>query len=184
MEENKYSHSKVYKLVYQINNYFYIGSTTTELFKRLSRHRKCALQTPNTKLYRYMNTIGRENFKIVLISEHNLESRIQLIREEDIVIQKYINDEKCLNSNRSLLTEEEHKQSDRDRCKLYKARHKEHISEYNKTYRNNNIECIKERLKKNNQEKYTCVCGVELTTGAKYNHLKSKIHFQLMQNIL
>ena len=88
MEENKYSQSKVYKIVDQINNYFYIGSTTSELSKRLSWHKQHINQYPERKLNKYMNTIGKDNFKIVLIDEFNLSSKIQLLREEDKIIQQ------------------------------------------------------------------------------------------------
>ena len=109
MEENKYSRSKVYKLVDQINNYFYIGSTTSELSKRLSWHKQHIQQHPDRKLNRYMDTVGKDNFKIILIEEFNLSSTIQLLREEDKYIQQYINDDKCLNSFRAMRSPEERK---------------------------------------------------------------------------
>ena len=183
VEYNRYNNSKIYKLINTIDDTFYIGSTTAQLSKRLSWHKKLSIQTPNTKLYQHMNEIGRDNFKIILIEEHYLDNKEQLLREEDRVIQMYLHDENCLNSNRALLSEEDKKENDRKKCKLYKSRHKDHISEYNKKYRLENLENIRERQQNNKKQIFTCICGVILTCGAKLNHLKSKNHMNKMHNL-
>ena len=183
VEYNRYNNSKVYKIVDQINGFYYIGSTTAQLSKRLSWHNKLSLQEPDRKFYKYMNEIGRDKFKIILIEEHYLENKEQLLREEDRVIQMYLHDEKCLNSIRALLTEKEKKLNHNAHCCIYKARHKDHISEYNKKYRLENLENIRERQQTNNKQLYTCICGDILTCGAKINHLKSKKHTNKMHNL-
>ena len=101
MENNRYNNSKIYKLVDQVNGYFYIGSTCNPLSKRLYWHKYDARKHPEQKVYKYFNEIGFDNVKIILIEEHYLDNREQLIREEDKVIQMYIDDEKCLNSIRA-----------------------------------------------------------------------------------
>ena len=66
VERNKYNFTKVYKLVDQINQYFYIGSTTSTLDNRL-RHYKQDSKINNPNVYTYFNLIGWNNVKIVLL---------------------------------------------------------------------------------------------------------------------
>ena len=117
MENNRYNNSSIYKMQDQINGYFYIGSTCNPLSKRLSWHKRNANQDKykNAKVYKYFNEIGWNNVKIVLIEEHYLDNKQQLLREEDRVIQMYLHDEKCLNSYRAFVTQEE----TRERKTLY-----------------------------------------------------------------
>ena len=164
--EEKYSKSKVYKLQDDINFYFYIGSTYNVLNKRLYQHKKDSKKFTERKIYKYFNSIGWENVKIILIQEFNLQNKQQLLREEDKMIQLHLNNENCLNVIRPFygLTRSDQK-------KLYKEEHKEHLSEknkeyyirthqerleYHKKYRENNKEKIKNMKKEyyqNNKEK-------------------------------
>ena len=107
MENNRYNNSSIYKMQDQVNGYFYIGSLCYPLSKRLYWHKQNAKQRPEQKAYKYFNSIGWDNVKIVLIEEHYLDNKQQLLREEDKVIQMYIHDEKCLNSYRAFVAPEE-----------------------------------------------------------------------------
>ena len=98
---DRYSNSKIYKLV-DNEGYFYIGSTCCPLYKRLSKHKTDAKKNKSTsKVYTHFNYVGWENVKVVLVEEHCLDNIEQLRREEDKVIQMFMNDEKCLNTNRA-----------------------------------------------------------------------------------
>jgi len=56
---------------------------------------------PNRKVYNIFNELGCDNVKIELIEEYFLENHDQLLQEEDRVIQRYIHDDRCLNTNRA-----------------------------------------------------------------------------------
>ena len=203
--ENKYNRSKVYKLQDNINFYFYIGSTCNELRKRLQQHKVMSKIEKNRKVYSYFNSIGWENVKIILIQEFNLENRHQLLREEDKVIQIYLQDQKCLNVKRPFYglepkeqkevyrkTNKEHlKEADKKyraenyeqisiKQKQYRDKNKEMFSEYKKNwYENNKSEILEKRkiqYEQNKTEITTCTCGKLIKTIRLKRHLKSKKH--------
>ena len=47
--QNRYENGKIYKLIDQESEYFYIGSTCDTLSKRLYRHKAAAKTKPNIK---------------------------------------------------------------------------------------------------------------------------------------
>ena len=71
-KRNLYENSKIYKIIDTVNDYFYIGSTTQRLSKRLSGHKEKAKKFPERQVYRYFNSVSWENVKILLVSEHQL----------------------------------------------------------------------------------------------------------------
>jgi len=61
-----YQNGKVYKIVNDVNDMVYIGSTTTPLPKRFSGH-KAQSRDRTSKFYEAMKSIGVDHFRIVLI---------------------------------------------------------------------------------------------------------------------
>ena len=155
MEQNRYNHTKIYKLIDCINHNFYIGSTCDILSKRLSWHKDCSKQNPERKVYKYFNSIGWEKVKIILIEEHVLENREQQLREEDRILTNFLNDPKCLNSLRAFTgldkdtynkeRYEANKQELLDKQKQYYEHNKDTILQYQKDYNEKNKEKILER---------------------------------------
>ena len=170
VEKNRYVNSKVYKLVDEITNHFYIGSTTSTLPQRLYWHKK----NNQGNIKRHVDRYGSFNFIIKPIAEFNLSSKIQLLIEEDKIIQQHKDDEYCLNMNRAYLTNDEKIKFSKSRCINYKQNHKDQISDYNRSYRLQNLDKIKERQHIKRAEKFTCSCGVEICNSSKQNHFKSK----------
>ena len=80
--------SRVYKIVNNIDNLIYVGSTTLKLNKRMGRHNQAA-KIRTSKLYNHMRNKGFENFKIVLIKEYKDISKERLRRKENKYIKKY-----------------------------------------------------------------------------------------------
>ena len=75
-----------------------------DLDKRMIKHKCDAKQRPHlSKFYTYMNEMGIENFEIQLVEDYPCESKEELRRREDEVIQEIgtLNEKK----------QEEHKQS-------------------------------------------------------------------------
>ena len=90
--------SKIYKLLDTVNDHFYIGSTTNQLSKRLYEHKRASMKAPQRKVYKYFNSIGWDNVKIILIENISVQNRQELIREEYKVIEKFKDEPLCLNS--------------------------------------------------------------------------------------
>ena len=73
-----YSQAKIYKITNDFNDDIYVGSTCDTLVKRFSAHkadfkRECKSQKP---LYKLMNEIGFERFRIELIEKHQCMTNI------------------------------------------------------------------------------------------------------------
>jgi hypothetical protein len=81
---NKYASSKIYKIVNDIDDDIYIGSTTKNaLSNRMSQHRTAArLNKQNGKLYQTMRGSGIEHFSIILIENDPCNSRDELRARE------------------------------------------------------------------------------------------------------
>ena len=155
MENNRYNNSKIYKLVDQVNGYFYIGSTCNPLSKRLYWHKCSAKKHSERKVYKYFNELGWDNVKIILIEEHYLDNNEELIREEDRVIQMYLHEDKCLNSYRAFVTQEEARENHNKQQKLYYEENKERVQAYKKDYYEANKNDISDKCKEyreNNKE--------------------------------
>ena len=83
-KQNIYHHSKIYSIRNHVDDDIYIGSTTRELCKRFSEHKKhCKRpQLKHYKLYNKMCEIGAEHFYIELVEEIRCENREQLRKIE------------------------------------------------------------------------------------------------------
>ncbi len=60
---------KIYKIVNDINDDIYIGSTKQPLYKRFHDHKQNAKKYPERNLYKFINEIGDNHFRIILIEE-------------------------------------------------------------------------------------------------------------------
>lgn len=156
MKGKDYDNAKIYKLVSTIDDNFYIGSTCTSLTIRKNKHKDKSKQYPERKVCKWINDVGFENIRIILINDDFVCENIdQLRREEDAYIQMYKEDENCLNSIRAYVSLEERKERDRINNKKYKENHREAMLEYNKLYYQNNKQAISETKKRhynNNKE--------------------------------
>lgn len=73
----------VYKIINDIDDKIYIGSTSTELWHRMSQHRADARKGEKSPLYRHMREIGIEHFKIELVCNTDKEHLREV--EESII---------------------------------------------------------------------------------------------------
>jgi group I intron endonuclease len=85
-----YQNGKIYKLVNDIDDDIYVGSTCKQLSNRMAKHRTDAKASNHKqrKVYQKMNAFGIEHFKIVLIENHPCDSREELTRREDYYIRQ------------------------------------------------------------------------------------------------
>ena len=178
MEKN-YNQGKIYKIVCNITNEIYIGSTILELKERLRLHK-----TGKDCVCR--NIINRGDYKIELIKDYPCNNRRELLEEES----KYIRENKCINIQIPNRTDKEWREDNKEKLKNYEENRKEDKKEYYKNnkekikeYYENNKEKIKEYYE-NNKEKITCECGAIVLKTNIAQHKKSMKHIKLTECII
>ena len=78
-----YQNGKIYKIVCDITDFVYIGSTCGPLNKRWNEHLSAARKTKQKRnIYERMKNIGIEYFHIVLIKFYPCNNREELFRKE------------------------------------------------------------------------------------------------------
>ncbi len=185
---------KIYVITNDYNDDVYVGSTCDTLVKRFSSHKAAANVEKNKykPLYKLINEIGFNRFRIQLIKNYPCEDQYQLRQEEG----RFIREKGALNlyiagrDRKDYIKEyvKEHQNEIKEYKKEYSIEHKEHIKEKKKVYRQQNIEMIKERDKKyreNNKEyineSIMCCCGCFVSRRTISRHTKSKKHLELME---
>lgn len=134
---------KIYKIVNNINDDIYIGSTKNELRKRFYLHKHMAKKNPNKNgLYTLMNNNQNANFRIILMSIHNVNNK-----QEQLIIEQNNIDEykpKLNNYNAYLSLDDKKtykkeynnrdyvKEKDRQYTKDWIERNKEYKRQYDK----------------------------------------------------
>ena len=80
-----YKNGKIYKLVNDVNDMIYIGSTTTTLSRRFSSHKQMS-KSASSNIYTAMRELGCDHFKIVLIELFPCTCKAELEAREYAVI--------------------------------------------------------------------------------------------------
>jgi len=125
-----YQNGKVYKIINENNEIVYIGSTTEEkLCRRYNSHKHKA-----------------PNHKIILIENYPCNSKEELCKREQQIIEEYSN---LLNERKAYRSEEEKKQYNNDWVKNNKEYKKEYDKTYSKEYYNINKENENFKKKRN-----------------------------------
>ena len=139
-----YKNSKIYKLCNNIDNLIYIGSTTGPLCMCMAVHHTEAKKNNNANLYKHMNKLGVQNFKIILIENYACASKDELLKRERYYIE--IHDKNILlNLNRPIINSIEKKQltkiwntKNKKYYKIWHAKNKEYQNEQNGKWHLNN----------------------------------------------
>lgn len=153
---NKYENGKIYRLVCNITNKNYYGSTIQLLSKRLYEHKRDYKRyLNNNKNYiTSFEIIKGDNFEIILVELFNCSCKLELEKRE----RYYIENNECINKNiptRSLKewyddnkdNMKEYYKLNKDKIIEYKEVNKEKIKEYSMKYRDLNKEKAKEKRK-------------------------------------
>ena len=154
-QTGKYEDSKIYCL-YCVDDYYYIGSTITDIYHRLGKHKESANRFPTRRVYAHINKVGWNNVQIKLLKAFSCTSREELFKEENEHIRACEGDPFCLNIKDASQTPEdlkivqsEYRKAHRDTILKYKEEYRkenaEKIAEYNKQYTEQNKEAVKER---------------------------------------
>ena len=165
---------RIYQL-FSNDGYFYIGSTKNQLSKRLYQHKADAKRDSNRYNYKYFNSIGWDNIKIVLIEELLCKNKDELTRKEYEYIQKHLENTYCLNiKNRAF----DRKQWDK---KFYQDNKEKIKTKKHLFYENNKQRLNKERVQRN-KERTMCECGKELSKGSVWKHKKDACTLEIKNN--
>ena len=189
--------AKIYKITNDYNNDIYVGSTCNTLSKRFSMHKADSKKEllKNRPLYKLINDIGFERFRIDLIEDYTCKDKYELRQKEG----QYIRQWGTLNKVIEGRTKQEyfkHKyECDKEKIiecvKEWYNNNKEHRQQYMKEYN----EKKKETLTKNKKEYYIehhdeiknqkkeiiiCECGCTTTRGHISRHKLTKKHLSKM----
>jgi len=84
-----YQNGKIYKIVNDVNDMIYVGSTTTTLSRRLSCHK---VNKGTSRFYTELRAIGKEHFRIILIELFPCTCKSELEAREFAVMNEYPKD--------------------------------------------------------------------------------------------
>jgi hypothetical protein len=169
---NKYAKGKIYRLVSNVDDEFYVGSTCLPLAKRFYKHKYTAKERPNMRVYEHFNTIGWEHIKIILVEEFPCENKMQLERREREVIEQL---KPSLNQMVPTRTKKEWREDNRNTIAMKK---KEDRDKNKERYKQSSKKHYENKLK----EKVKCDCGIECTKANMKRHTNSKQHKKWLQN--
>lgn len=182
---NKYNRGKIYKLVNDVDDEFYIGSTCETLAKRKGGHKGAANRHPNRRVYAHFNQICWGNVHIILIEQYPCENIEQLKARE-----RHWIEELKPSLNKSIPLRSDTERSNTESTKQWKHENRNKVREYNKKYYKENKEFVKRLVMHNNKtiykeqrnEKLKCDCGCEVSRKHFSRHTKSQQHKNWQQN--
>ena len=187
MENNRYQHGKIYKIVDVGYNKCYIGSTCEKLLsQRMARHRAFyfkmlrdgQLQMSSSRLFQ---EYGVDNCKIELIENFPCSSKEELLKREGFHIQS----SDCVNKN---VAGRSHKQWEidnqekiKERKKKYAKNNKDELTQRRKSKREEHIDearkrevenyyKYKDRILKKLNTKVECPCGEIVNKSSLRRH--------------
>ena len=202
-----YSKGKIYKILNNIDDEIYIGSTSETLSRRMARHRSLANTNPYNKLYTHMIDIGIDKFYIELVENYPCNDVYELIAREGY----YIRENGTLNKNVAGRTRKEYMEDNyehlKEVSKIWHENNKEHMKERNKSYYENHKEHIKEvsnkyieehkewkleydrlyrltnkeTIKEAKQIRMVCECGCDILKAVKARHYRTNKHQQFLE---
>ena len=207
-----YQDGKIYKIVCNITDECYIGSTCEPtVARRLAGHVNSykRWKAGNCTKTTSFDIIDRGDYQIFLIETYPCNSRDELTAREGQIIRKYKSELECVNSNIAGRTKkvyyqdnkelikinlktyrEDNKEAIKENKKEYYEANKDKLHEYTKEYNEKNKEYIKKYREDNKEKSYekkkikiTCVCGSFYCKAAKNRHEKTHKHKSYLKSI-
>jgi hypothetical protein len=166
-----YSNGKIYKVVNDVDDAIYIGSTVMMLCNRMAMHRTCAKEDTKRRkapINVKMRTMGVEHFRIVLIEAFPCNEKSELLRRE----QHWIDELKPTLNKFKTIEERPQTEVDKER----NIRHRERISSYGKAYYQKNKEVVKQRNANYGKIRIDCeICGRNVARKHLKDHQKTQV---------
>ena len=169
-----YDNGKIYKLVNNVDDKIYVGSTCNLLRVRIAKNKSSSKLEPDRSIDKHVNQVGWGNVEIILIQKYECKSKEDLNKRE-----RYWIDELKPDLNIQIPTRtpkewyEENKEYVMEKTKKYAEEHKENVIKYKKKYSEKNKEKINEKI--------ICECGAVINKKHKAIHLKTMKHKQIMK---
>ena len=169
----------IYKIHCNITGEDYYGSTKW-YYNRISAH-KCSTEKQLSKRQcKSRQILDRGNYTFSVLEELPIE---ELKSRERYYFENF----PCINQVIPYKTREEILQYKRDRSKseiakqehaLYRQEHRQELAAKERERYNAN----KDEIKKRQNARYVCVCGIENSNTNKWQHEKSKRHLDFVEN--
>jgi len=185
-----YQDGKSYKIVCNITDECYIGSTTQPtLARRLTGHitgYKSWKEGKNKKVTSY-DIIHRGDYQILLIEKFPCNSKDELTAKEGEIIRQYRKDCGCANrciagrSKKEWNNENEYRYT--EQRKEYIEKNKEKIQTYQREYDKNYREKNKELIRMKKAERVECMCGSCYSKDSKARHERTNKHQDYLKSI-
>ena len=83
-----YQNGKIYKILNNVDDEIYVGSTIETLGQRMSKHRYSMKKRPHYKLYKHMHELDVEHFYIELIENYPCNDVYELRAREGYYIRE------------------------------------------------------------------------------------------------
>ncbi len=185
-----YANAKIYRLWSPSTDLNYIGSTCTELRKRLHEH-KCHYKRYTDGKRGYISSfevVKQGDCRIVLVEAKACNDKLEMLRLEahhirnNDCVNKVINPGALLLAGRQQYNAEWY-QNNRDairaQTKEYYQNNRDAIRAQTKEYYQNNRDAIRARQDTPNE----CECGGRYTRNNKTHHKKTTLHRLYIQNL-
>jgi group I intron endonuclease len=172
-----FTKAKIYKITNDFNDDIYVGSTCDTLVRRFISHKADSTRErfQNRSLYKLMNEIGFERFRIQLIEDYPCEDLYQIRQREGFWIRQI----GTLNQRIESRTGQEYHEDNKDKINL---RHREHWKEVKDATNEKRREEYAENKEKI-RVRIICQCGAEICKRDKAAHERTKKHLALINNI-
>jgi len=201
-----FQNGKIYKITNNINSEVYVGSTCDILRKRFNNHASYSKQDDklNRPLYKMMNELGPDIFRIDLIENYSCNDKQELRQREGYWIRQIGTLNKVIAGRTKQEYNEENKDKIKETVKKYHVVNKEKLKQYDKKYYEDNKEKLKEyrqenkeRFKETSKKYYeeniekikerkciiiSCECGACISKSNISIHKKSKKHLAFLEN--
>jgi len=171
-----YQNGKIYQIWSPQTDQVYIGSTTVDLCRRMTKHR-------NELNCMSRDIIAYGDAKIELIEYFPCSSKIELNKREGELIRST----NCVNEKVAGRTYKEYcaenKEKISERHKKYYQNNKDHLVQTSRTWREDNPDKLEQQRRKRS-ETISCECGCIVSRHALVRHKRSTKHKQLMESNL
>ena len=188
----------IYKICNSVDDEVYVGSTKQTMHKRFHCHLSNTNREglKNLTLYRKMESIGKDKFKVELLETVQFDDKYELYAREQFYMDEL---NPTLNMRPSPHPDSKHnyymknKDGILQQCKEYYQENKERILDRVHQYGQNNRDIISKRNKLYKQEHkdeiaerrsktFVCECGLESSYDHKSQHLRTKRHLEYMKS--